>query len=338
MDVANLKYLLVGSLIVSGCGDKTTDPEENNATSTNNSTTPTPQPQRWTTGLVEGGNVGLHPRIAVAPNGTIGAAWMAIEGREDGPCTELGEDPPPPMQIRWAVRYAEFNGTGWSAEDVADLRFVGQPPGIDLAFDANSTAILGGMAGDPVVQFRYCGVNDAAIYTRTSAGNWTAQTAVRNSGEAATGDAASDFGAVVGYWPALAVASNGDVGLAYKDVHAGGIQSDDFRRADLEFAWRRGNAWTPYPVDFGRGGGQFSKMVFDQEDRPIIMHYNPSEDNTGTLAGVGCTAQQMALSGIACRFTTNPLWRVQLWLSTPPMAPCGQRSTTHSWDILWSAI
>jgi hypothetical protein len=284
MDVANLKFLLVGCLFFAACGDKTTEEEENNNTSTTNNTTPTPQPQRWTTGVIEGGNMGLHPRVAVAPDGTIGAAWMAIEGREDGPCTELGEDPP--IQVRWKVRYGTFNGTQWVAEDVADLRFVGQPPGIDLAFDGNSQPILAGMAGDPVVQFRYCGVNDAAIYTRSGQGNWSAETAVQESGEAATGDAASDFGTVIGYWPALAIAANGDIGLAYKDVHAGGIQSDDFRRADLEFAWRRGNSWSPYAVDFGRGGGNFTKMIFDLNNRPIIMHYNPTEDNTGTMAGI----------------------------------------------------
>jgi len=249
------------------------------------STKPPIQTQRWTSGLLEGGNMGLHPRVARAPDGKIAAAWMAIEGREDGPCTELGGDDPP-IRVVWSLRYAEFNAGSWTAETVGNLPFVGQPPGIDLTFDQSSAPLIGAMAGAPNLMFRYCGVNDAAIYRRSGVGNWTPDIAVRESGEAVTGEEASDFGSILGYWPAVAVASNGDIGLAYKDVHAGGLQSDDFRKADLEFAIRRGTSWTPSAVDIGRGGGNFTKMLFDLQDRPVITQYIPTEDTSGALTGV----------------------------------------------------
>lgn len=264
-----------------GCGDSSGDDPPD--MSIPDSTQPPIMMQRWTTSVIEGGNMGLHPRIARAPNGTISAAWMSIMGREDGPCTELGDDPP--VQVYWAVRYGEYDGSAWNIETALDIRFVGTPPGIDLAFDPNSTPLIAAMEGAPVEMFRYCGANNAAVY-RKSGGTWSADVAVRTSGEAATGDAASDFGQIIGYWPALAVSSTGDIGLAYKDVHGGGLQSDDFRRADLEFAWRRGTSWTPTPVDWGRGGGNFTKMIFDTQNRPVIIHYNPTEDNTGMMTGV----------------------------------------------------
>jgi len=49
---------------------------------------------------------------------------------------------------------------------------------------------------------------------------------------------------VVGFWPALAFDQNGNAAIAYRDVHTGVLQSDDWRRADLELA-------------FGSGGGTF---------------------------------------------------------------------------------
>ncbi len=283
MVVASLKFALVFgvSVFAASCGSdgETSEPDMDIP----DSSRPTPQPQRWSTSVVEGGNMGLHPRVALSANGVVAGAWVSTQGREAGPCTELGEDAP--ERVTYQIRYGEFDGTSWTIEDAAELAFVGQPPGIDFAFNGNEP-LIAAMAGEPSVMFRYCGVNDAAVYERSGPGNWTANTAVAESGEAVTGDAASDFGTVVGYWPALAISSTGAIGLAHKDVHGGGLQSDDFRRADLEFALNQGGSWQPSAVDFGRGGGNFSDAVFDAQDRPVVVHYIPSEDNTGTLTGV----------------------------------------------------
>jgi hypothetical protein len=276
------KYLVVGALMLAACsGDSSEDTPDMDLP---DSTKPVITASKWTSGLVEGGNMGLSPKIALAPDGTIGAAWISAVSSPDGLCTELGEDPPPPDAVTWQIRYGTFDGTSWAIEDVATPRYVGQPRGVDLAFDDSSTALIAGQVGAPAVMFRYCGVHDAAVYRRASAGSWTVDTAVTESGEAAVGEPASDFGTVVGNFPALAVASNGDLALAYKDVHGGGLQSDDFRKADLEMAWKRGGGWTPYAVDPTTGGGDYSDMIFDSQDRPVIVQYVPVENSAAANA------------------------------------------------------
>ncbi len=283
MAVANLsKYLLIGALAIAACSSDSN--EDSPDMDLPDSTKPIPTTSKWSSGVIEGGNMGLSPKIATAPDGTIGAAWISVVGTEAGDCVELGEDPPPPIAVTWQIKYATFDGTGWAIEEVATPRYVGQPRGVDLAFDASSTALIAGQAGEPAVRFRYCGVHDAAVYRREAAGSWTIDVAVTESGEAAVGEPASDFGTVVGNFPALAVASNGDLALAYKDVHGGGLQSDDFRKADLEMGWRRGTSWTPYAVDPTTGGGDYSDMIFDAQDRPVIVQYVPVENSAAANA------------------------------------------------------
>lgn len=286
MVVANLSKLALAALFVAACSGDDSQVEETD-TDLPDSTKPQPTVSKWTSALVEGGNMGLSPRIAVAPDGTIGAAWISVVGTETGPCTELGEDPPPPIGVAWRLRYGVLNGDTWSIEDIANPRYVGQPRGIDLAFDANNTALVAGQTGEPATMFRYCGVHDAALFRRTAAGMWTPETAASESGQAAVGEPASDFGTVVGNFPALAVAANGDLAIAYKDVHGGGLQSDDFRKADLELAWRQGGGWSQLPVDPTRGGGNFNDMIFDAQNRPVIVQYLPVEDTAlANAAGI----------------------------------------------------
>jgi hypothetical protein len=126
---------------------------------------------------------------------------------------------------------------------------------------------LGAMMG-------FCGANDAGWFTRTG-GTWSVTTAASNSGEAATGEAGSDFGEVVGHWPALAYDRDGNAAIAYKDVHSGSIQFDDLNRADLELTWQSGGSFRHIPVDWGRSAGNFVRMVFDAENRPVILYYLP---------------------------------------------------------------
>lgn len=283
MDVVNLnKWLVVSAVALAACSED--DTTQTPDAGLPDSTRPTPTTSKWTSDLLEGGNMGLSPKIAIAPDGTIGAAWISVVGIDDGPCTALGTDPTPPNAISWQIRYATLNDATWTIEDVIAPYYVGDPRGIDLAFDANSTALIGGQSGEPLVMFKYCGVNDAAVYSRAGVGNWTIDTAVRESNEAPVGEPASDFGTVVGNFPALAVASNGDLALAYKDVHGGGLQSDDFRKADLEMGWKRGGSWSAYPVAPTRGGGNYNDMIFDSQDRPVIVEYLPVEDTAAANA------------------------------------------------------
>jgi hypothetical protein len=174
--------------------------------------------------------------------------------------------------------YAEQAGAEFQVERVADVLLVGTPVGLSLAIQPDGASAIATLSGAPVVPIRYCGASDVGYYTRAATGSWSVATAVATSGEAASGEPASDYGDVVGYWPSLAFDADGEPVIAYKDVHSGSIQSDDFRRADLEVAWRKGGAWTAIPVDVGRGAGHFTQVVIDGAGRPVIAAFNPRDD------------------------------------------------------------
>lgn len=233
---------------------------------------PTPA---WTTQVVAAGEGGRHVRLALGEDGRPRVAWFALEGESEGPCDALAPDPPP--AVTWPLMYAELGDAGFEVERVADVLLVGTPVGLDLAIQPDGTSAIATLSGEAVAPIRYCGASDVGYYTRAGAGSWSLATAVATSGEAASGEPASDYGDVVGYWPSLAFDADGEPVIAYKDVHSGSIQSDDFRRADLELAWRKGGAWTAIPVDVGRGAGDFTRVVVDAAGRVVIAAYNPRD-------------------------------------------------------------
>jgi hypothetical protein len=134
------------------------------------------------------------------------------------------------------------------------------------------------MTGEPLAMYRYCGSNDVGILTPGDE-EWDLDTVVVSSGEVVTGEAGSDFGEVVGYWPTVAFDAEGNYAVAYKDVHLGSIQGDDFIRADLEFAWRQGGGLLQSAVDIGIGAGDFNDLVFDTEGRPVVVYVNPVQES-----------------------------------------------------------
>ncbi|MEM1348918.1 MAG: hypothetical protein AAGI01_10205, partial [Myxococcota bacterium] len=153
----------------------------------------------------------------------------------------------------------------------------------------DGSPIIAAMTGAPNVLLRYCGANNASVITRTSGGEWDVEEAVTESGTAATGEAGSDYGFVVGYYMGLALDPSGNPAVAYKDVHTGSIMSDDRRRADLEFAWKQGGGWQAYPVDFGEGAGDENQLVFDQQGNPIIAYIVPTENLVNNRQGLWVT-------------------------------------------------
>ncbi len=217
-------------------------------------------------------SVGFRLRMGLAPDGRIGLAFFEFFGESGESCDEIGDDPP--NKIMWTLHYAEKpRGGAWAQEIIHQVPYVGSPPGLDLVFDNDGQAIVATMTGEPVPEIRYCGVNDVGVLFREGPESWTEETAVSESGEAATGHPSSDFGYVVGYWPGLALTSEGEPAVAYRDVHGGGIQADDFRRADLEYTWRSGGSWDVEPVDWGNGAGEYNRLLFDSEDQPVIAYY-----------------------------------------------------------------
>lgn len=280
--------VVVGScVLLAACGD----PEESNNTQSNNSTTPTNIGQnnpvngpRWTSTVVDANNVGMHARLVSSGSG-FGLVYFDADGTEDGICMTTGDNQP--TRIVWGLHYASSaDGTTWATEKISDLLHVGPPVGTDLAFDAGGNPLVTAMTGEPILDSLtpFCGVNDVGLWTRNG-GTWTDQVLVASSGEAATGFAPSDFGEVVGYWPSIAIDASGATAVVYKDVHAGAIQSDDLRRADLEMVWNGQNI----AIDFGEGGGDFNRLKFDGQGRPHVAYYRATEDRQMPSLGVWMT-------------------------------------------------
>ncbi|AWV89284.1 hypothetical protein [Bradymonas sediminis] len=277
----SLALALCGGLCLSGCSD---DP---NATPTPDAgvdagdkpdtSTPTPT---WVDYAIGSGEVGITPRLAVSPSGEVGVAYYASNPFEGELCETVGSGDPP-VELFWTLYYSHAglsaaDASDWQREEVADILSIAEPNGLAFAFSPDSTAHISSISGEALEMPSYCGANDVGLFRRNAAQDWALETAVATSGEAATGEPASDYGEVVGYWPALAFDSNGAPFIAYKDVHAGGLQGDDRKRADLELAHRNG-AWSARAVDIGQGAGDYNSIAVDAQDRPIIAYYNPVE-------------------------------------------------------------
>ena len=244
------------------------------------------QRERWTSQEVTRTGA-KHLSAASAPDGTIGVAFFEEAPSVGEECVELGVDPAPIKQL-WGLHYASRRGGGsWREEEIAREPFVGAPAGLDLAFSSQGEAHVATMSGAPLTGLvKYCGVHDAALLIRGADG-WEAQTAVRTSAEAKSGDPASDYGEVIGLWPALSFTADGGLVLAYKDIHGGGLQSDDRRRADLELAYREaGGAWRALPVDMGRGAGDHIEIALDRSDRITIAYHIPTAAQQGAQQGI----------------------------------------------------
>lgn len=236
----------------------------------------------WTTSTIATGDVGLFTQLVVDGDRPM-VAYFDVAGRDDGPCEELGGEAPP-TRVIYTLHFAERTGGSWQVETALDQLVVGAPAGLDMALDGGEV-VIAAATGEPLPDRRYCGVHDAGLLRRTG-GSWALQTVVASSGEAATGEPASDFGEVVGRWPGLAFDGSGAMALAYKDVHGGGLQGDDLRRADLEIAVGSGTAFTPHAVDVGRSAGDFNRVVFDAAGRIVVLYYLPQDSPSETRQGV----------------------------------------------------
>lgn len=233
---------------------------------------PPPAEQIWSSEVIVDDNAGQYVSLHydTAESRPV-LAYYVTSATDDGPCEEIGGGMDVPTRKLWELIYGEERGAGWEFETVVETLSQSAPPGLGFTLGADGTPLIAAITGTPLDAPRYCGAHDVGLFTRTAPGNWSAQTMVSTSGEAASGEPASDAGVVIGYWPAIAIDGSGNPAIAYQDVHFGGIQNDDFERADLEISL----AGTPLPVDVGTGGGRFSRLLFDPERRPTIVHYNP---------------------------------------------------------------
>lgn len=238
----------------------------------------------WGVRIVASGDVGLHLQMVMTSSGPLFAYYDNAPTTGEV-CEEVGDAAP--NKLFYGLHVAESNGPGFRTSKVDDILIVGEPPGLSLELDG-STPLLATLGGAPVTFagiVGFCGGNDLVVYSR-SGSTWSPQTAVVSSGEAATGEPASDFGEVVGYWPGIAARGDGTIAVAYKDIHAGSTQRDDTRRADLEIAIRSGGGWSAFPVDWGRGAGDFNRAAFGRDGALYVLYYIREESSGSGARGV----------------------------------------------------
>ncbi len=285
--IAVLLVFSLSGFCITGCSSAEEEPADGDSEATDGDQEKEEQvePEGWVFSVVESDGAGLQTQAMALNNGNFALAYFMETSTQGEVCEELLVDNPP-LKAHWPLRYAEHTGDTWNTETITDLLLVGIPVGLDLKLDGQGAPAVATLAGEPVPGIRYCGASDTAIYNRVASDNWTIDTAVVGSGEAVTGDDAADYGDVVGYWQGLAYNAAGNPAVVYRDVHAGGMQADDFTRADLEIAISDGSGFTASMIDMGKGGGIFNRILFDQNDTPVVFYYVSNEDGSNKLHGV----------------------------------------------------
>lgn len=174
------------------------------------------------------------------------------------------------------IRYARFDGTGWTVEDVATISTV-MLSGISMTFRGN-TPLVAYLGGTPFGGRQVCGGTDLIV--ADGPGTWNETIAVAVSNEAAAGadcpkmQNICDFGDVVGLWPSIARSRDGStIGVTYRDVHNGYTKDAD-DAADLEYAYSTGGGWGHEWIDLARGSGDFSSLAFGNDGEPAVAYYN----------------------------------------------------------------
>jgi hypothetical protein len=267
------------SLCLTACFDHRSPPEEEPEVQR----TPKPRPpyknDPWFDKfLVETGGVGLHARLALSPGGKLGVAYWSSDGVEGEPCEDLMVDDPP-LEVRWRLQFAEWSEEmGWEIDEVAKPLLLGNPPGLDLDYSRSGKPMISSIAGDAIPDLRYCGGGNLSLFTPSNdpdAEEWDVEYVAEQSDQARSGEAASDFGFVVGYWPSLAQSESGAQMIVYQDVHGGSLQRDDLARADLEVAIKTSpnGSWSHEVIDLAEGAGIFNQALITPQGDQLALYY-----------------------------------------------------------------
>ncbi|MBN2718852.1 MAG: hypothetical protein JXX14_23605 [Deltaproteobacteria bacterium] len=236
----------------------------------------------WEIELVSDMAAGIQTRLVAGPDDMLGLTWFANDAFDDGLCDEIAVNPPTRLRQRFYYGVKSGSASPWTVEEVDSPVITLLPTGLSLAYSPDGLPTIAYTGGVPEGQF--CGGNDAVLATRTATG-WQFETAASESGDSQTGIVGSDEGMVVGLWPALAYSASGEPAVVHKDAHFGALQSIDLRKADAEFAWRRGGGWIYEAIDANEGAGEPNALVFDG-DTPIAVYGIPVETQQDSRKGV----------------------------------------------------
>jgi len=192
------------------------------------------------------------------------------------------------------LRYVEL---GQAPQTVATVQIV---YGVALAYGTDGTPYIGYLGGE-ADESLYWLQSDAALARRSAQGSWTTEIIARRGNDATVTDptaaAVSDRGFVVGVWPALAVASNGTVYFAWRDVHDAQFPKQDWERSDIEMAVGGPGGWTlSVPVaggnsSFGYGG---KNVIVVANNEPALSWSSMQEGADSTPKDVWFTRREGA--------------------------------------------
>ncbi len=210
-DIVTLASALAVALF--GCGGGDPAPVDDTPDTSETDRTPVYE-SPWTVTTLATGGQGRHLQVAVGGDDVVHAAWYATQGVSGGPCQAAGEpvDDLAPTEVRYTVTYATQAAAdgAWTLETVDELLSLGTTVGLDLGVAPDDSPAIVMMTGGAIATpIKYCGASDVGYFTRDADGTWTAEVAVEESGEAETGEEASDFGSVVGYWASVAWDTDG---------------------------------------------------------------------------------------------------------------------------------
>ena len=228
--------------------------------------------------MVDSGGVGLHAQMSRSPDGQIGIAYWSTDGQEGEACADIEVDDPP-LEVRWDLKFARWDSTeGWKPELVSNPLLLGNPPGLDLDYQSSNQPIITALSGDAIPELRYCGGGNLTIFeppADSTTEKWNYEYVVETSNQAMSGNAASDFGFVVGYWPSLSQNQSGKRMIVYQDVHGGSLQRDDLVRADLEVAIQNNpnSAWRYEVIDLGEGAGIYNQALVTDSGNQLVLYY-----------------------------------------------------------------
>ncbi|ADO69867.1 hypothetical protein [Stigmatella aurantiaca] len=208
--------------------------------------------------------------LAVGPGDTVGVAYFFRVS-----------------DAQYEIRYVQV-GTGGRVSQPETVATVKMVYGLSLAFDSNGRPAVAYLGGEEDKTAAFWFQNDQEVAFRNASGQWVKKVAVKESGEARGVSDVSNSGKIVGLNPSL-VFNGTQAIVAYRDVHQGQFDRQDYDASDLEVAIGGPDTWTHAVVaesgDNKRAYGGHIDMVM-ADGQPALVHDQVSGSAEGTGANV----------------------------------------------------
>jgi hypothetical protein len=232
---------------------------------------PPPLQITWTKSTLDTERAGRHLSLA-ASGSTLGLAYYRdLVADVTATCPASGTTPAGPKpRPAHDLYYLHYDGAAWGTPVKVD-QSIGVTYGTSTAFDASGKVFIGYLGG--VMSEVECASSDAVIASSTDHKTFSKRTVA---------SAGLNTGDTVGYWMSVAVDSKGADHASYKDVLFGYYEQIGKQQAspmyDSEVIGGTSGS------QFKKGGGDYTSLVFDASDQPVVAFFNPMQ--TGVDGGI----------------------------------------------------